>query len=94
MDRFLPLLDSANVKTPLDACIVLRNKIEKIVRYQDTGLDLYPTIDETYRSGIGTCDGLCNFIAYVMRSVGIPVTIDQTTWVKMGSGTLLVCRAG
>lgn len=29
MDRFLPLLDSANVKTPLDACIVLRNKIEK-----------------------------------------------------------------
>lgn len=86
MERFLPLLDSANVETPLDACIVLRNKIEKMVRYQDTGLDLYPTIDETYRSGIGTCDGLCNFIIHAMRAVGIPVTVDQTTWVKADRG--------
>jgi len=86
MDRFLPLLNSANIKTPLDACIVLRNKIEKIVRSQDTGIDIYPTINETYRSDIGTCDGLSNFMAYTMRSVGIPVTIDQTTWVKMDRG--------
>lgn len=86
MERFLPLLDSADVKTPLEACIVLRNKIEKMVRYEDTGLSLYPTISETYRSGIGTCEGLCNFIAYAMRSAGIPVIIDQTTWVKMDRG--------
>ena len=86
MERFLPLLDSADVKTPLEACIVLRNEIEKMVRYEDTGLSLYPTISETYRSGIGTCEGLCNFIAYAMRSAGIPVIIDQTTWVKMDRG--------
>lgn len=82
MERFLPLLDSANVKTPLVACKVLRNEIEKLVRYQDTGLTLYPTISETYHPGIGTCDGLCNFLTFAMRSVGIPMSIDQTTWVK------------
>lgn len=86
MERFLPLLDSADVKTPLEACKVLQKKIHTMVRYQDTGLTLYPTVSETYRSGIGTCEGLCNFIILAMRSVGVPVTVDQTTWVKQDRG--------
>lgn len=86
MDCFLPVLDSAEVKTPLEACIVLNEKLKGIMRYQNTGLSLYPTIDETYRSGISTCDGLCNLGVFIMRAVGIPVSVDQTIWTKIDLG--------
>lgn len=86
MEKFITILDSAEVKSSLDACIVLNEQLEHIMRYQDTGLSFYPTIEETYYSGISRCEGLCDLGTFIMRSVGIPVTVDRTTWVKMDLG--------
>lgn len=86
MERFLPVLDSAKVKTPLDACIILNKKFREVMEYKETGLPFYPTIDETYRSGRGLCEGLCNAGTFIMRAVGIPVAVEQTIWVKMDLG--------
>lgn len=86
MERFLPILDSAKVETPLEACILLQKHLKGIIKYENTGLPLYPTIEETYRSGIAQCEGLCNLGTFIMRACGIPVTIDQTIWTKMDLG--------
>lgn len=86
MKRFLPLLDSAGVKTPLEACVALNEHLKSVVRYQDTGLPFYPTIEETYQSGISRCDGICNLGTFIMRAIGIPVAVDFTIWPKMDLG--------
>ena len=86
MERFVPILDSAKVKTPLEACFVLNEHLKGIMKYGQTGLPLYPTIDETYRSRISQCEGLCNLGTFIMRACGIPVTVEQTTWTKMDLG--------
>lgn len=86
MERFIPLLDSAKVKTSLDACIVLNNKLKDVMKYGHTGLPFYPTIDETYQFGIGQCEGLCNLGTFIMRACGIPVAVDFTIWTKMDLG--------
>lgn len=86
MERFVPILDSANVETPLEACIVLNEHLKNIMKYGNTGLPFYPTIEETYRTGISQCEGLCNLGTYIMRACGIPVTVEQTTWTKMDLG--------
>ncbi|UBD77458.1 transglutaminase-like domain-containing protein [Parabacteroides goldsteinii] len=86
MERFVPILDSAKVKTPLEACFVLNEHLKGIMKYGHTGLPFYPTIDETYRSGISQCEGLCNLGTFIMRACGIPVTVEQTTWTKMDLG--------
>lgn len=86
MERFVPILDSANVKTPLEACSVLNEHLKSIMKYGNTGLPFYPTIEETYRIGISQCEGLCNLGTYIMRACGIPVTVEQTIWTKMDLG--------
>ena len=86
MNRFLPLLDSAEIKTPLEACVKLNEHLKSIVKYQNLGFPFYPTIEETYQSGTGRCEGLCNLGAFIMRAVGIPVAIDFTIWSKMSRG--------
>ncbi|MDR0892284.1 MAG: transglutaminase domain-containing protein [Mediterranea sp.] len=86
MERFIPLLDSAKVTNSIEACTTLNTILKKVVRYQDTGLSLYPTIDETYRAGIGRCEAMCNLGAFIMRASGIPVVIDFTTWPKIDLG--------
>lgn len=86
MERFTPLLDSAQVTTPLEACKILNERLAGVVRYSKTGLPFYPTIDETYRAGYAQCEGMCDLGTYIMRAVGIPVAVDQTTWVKMDLG--------
>ncbi len=83
VDRFVPMLDSAQVTTPLEACAFLNDYLKKIIRYQETGLSFYPTIDETYYAGISQCDGICNLGAFIMRAAGIPVAVDFTIWPKM-----------
>lgn len=85
-ERFVPILDSAKVKTPLDACRVLNEHLKSIMKYGNTGLPFYPTIEETYKLGISQCEGLCNLGIFIMRACGIPVTIEQTTWTKMDLG--------
>ena len=86
MERFVPILDSANVKTPLEACSVLNEHLKSIMKYGNTGLPFYPTIEDTYRSGVSQCEGLCNLGTFIMRACGIPVTVEQTTWTKMDLG--------
>lgn len=86
MERFVPILDSANVKTPLEACAVLNEHLKDIMKYGHTNLPFYPTIDETYRFGISQCEGLCNLGTFIMRACGIPVTVDLTIWTKMDLG--------
>lgn len=86
MERFIPVLDSADVTTSLDACILLNDRLKDILQYKGTGAPFYPTIDETYRAGFSQCEGMCNLGTFIMRAVGIPVAVDQTTWVKMDLG--------
>lgn len=86
MERFVPILDSANVKTPLEACSVLNEHLKSIMKYGNTGLPFYPTIEDTYRSGVSQCEGLCNLGTFIMRACGIPVAVEQTTWTKMDLG--------
>ena len=68
-ERFLPILDSAKVNTPLEACITLQKYLKDFIKYKDTGLSLYPTIDETLVYAIWE---------FYYESCCIPVTIDQT----------------
>lgn len=86
MQRFIPFLDSAKVSSPLDACRLLNERLGKMIKYQETGNPLRATLTETALSGIGTCDALCNYTTMVMRAVGIPVAIHQTTWTRMDRG--------
>lgn len=86
MERYLPLLDSLQPQNALEACIAVHQKLKDKIRYQTTGSPIYPTTEETYHTGFGDCNGLCNLTIAVMRSVGIPVTIDHTLWTKMNLG--------
>lgn len=83
MNRFMPILDSAKVSTSLYACEVLNEYLKGIIKYKNYQFPFYQTIDETYRAGFSQCDGLCDLGAFIMRSVGIPVVINMTTWTKM-----------
>lgn len=71
MNQFIPFLDSAQVTTPLEACMVLNEHLKSVMRYGNTGLSFYPTIEETYMSGIGRCEGLSSLGAFIMQAVGI-----------------------
>lgn len=86
MERFVPILDSANVKTSLEACTVLNKHLNGSMKYGHTGLPFYPTIDETYCLGISQCEGLCNLGAFIMRACGIPIAVEQTIWTKKDLG--------
>ena len=83
MKRYIPLLDSAGVTNTFDACMLLNGLLKKEIKYKATGNPFYPTIEETDRLGIGACEALCNYGTFVMRSCGIPVAVQQTTWTKM-----------
>ncbi len=85
-ERYLPLLDSLKPKNSLEACIIIHEQLKNEIKYQKTGSPLYPTIEDTYQLGFGDCTGLCNLTIAIMRSVGIPVTIDHTLWTKMNLG--------
>ena len=86
MRRYLPLLDSVQPQNPLEACRVINAQLAKEIRYKETGHTLQPTLEEMERAGIGTCDALCNYTTFVMRAVGIPVAVHQTTWTRMDRG--------
>lgn len=86
MKQFMPILDSSGVTTSLEACFLINKHLKSVIRYEETGLSFYPTIEESYYSGISQCDGMCNLGIQIMRSVGIPVTVDFTIWPKMDLG--------
>ncbi len=86
MDRFTPLLDSAGVSTPLEACSLLNARLETLMKYKKNSPPFYPTIEETYAWGGARCEGLCDLGLFVMRAVGIPVALDKTLWTRMDWG--------
>ncbi|WP_307757471.1 transglutaminase domain-containing protein [uncultured Mediterranea sp.] len=85
-ELFLPLLDSAGVKTPLEACLLLNDKLKEVIRYGHPNLPLYPKVEETLHFGQGECDAMCDLGVTVMRACGIPVSVEQTIWPKMDLG--------
>lgn len=86
MQRYLPLLDSAKAQNAWEACMVVNAQLKKEIKYQRTGNPLGATLEETDRSGIGTCEALCNYATFVMRAVGIPIAVLRTTWTRMDLG--------
>ena len=86
MDRFIPLLDSSGVSSPLEACSLLNRKLATVMRYKKNSLPFYPTIEETYAWGGARCEGLCDLGLFVMRAAGIPVVMDKTLWTRMDWG--------
>lgn len=86
MEKFMPILDSSKIEAPLEACFLINKQLKSVIRYKETGLPFYPTIEESYYSGFAQCDGMCNLGIQIMRSVGIPVTVDFTIWPKMDLG--------
>ena len=88
MERFVPLLEAAGVTTSLEACKVLNEylRVNRVIRYRNPGFPFYPTIDETYKLGLGACEGMTNLGVFIMRAVGIPVVIDFTIWTKIDLG--------
>lgn len=86
MERFIPLLDSAGVASPLEACVVLNERLGGVMRYIKNTLPFYPTIEETYAWGGGQCEGMCDLGLFIMRAAGIPVAMDQTVWTRMDWG--------
>ncbi|WP_255489195.1 transglutaminase-like domain-containing protein [Parabacteroides hominis] len=83
MCQYMPLLDSSWAQTPLEASMIINEQLSKEIRYQKAGSPLVNTIEETGRFGIGTCEALCNYTTFVMRAVGIPIAVHQTTWTRM-----------
>lgn len=90
MNKYLPLLDSAKVTTIEEACKVMNEQLKQDLLYLRTGNPLKATIEQTYHSGIGICDDLCNYMIHAMRSVGIPITRKQTKWTRNTSGHVWV----
>lgn len=86
MHKYMPLLDSAKVWNSLDACMIINKLLEEKLHSKETGSPLQPTINETDQTGIGNCEVLSNYTAFLMRAVGIPVAIYQTTWTRIDFG--------
>lgn len=86
MERFVPQLEAAGVKTPMEACNLLNELLGKEITYADTGSPLAATAEETARACRGTCEALCNYTVLAMRAAGIPVAVQQTVWTRMNLG--------
>lgn len=86
MSRFIPLLDSAQVNTSLEACMLLNKRLKEVMGYKKTDSPFYPMIEETYKIGIAQCEGLCDLGIFIMRAAGIPVVVEQTVWTRMDLG--------
>ncbi len=86
ISRFIPMLDSLQVTTPLEACKALNKKLAGIMSYTRTSSIFYPTVEETYQGKLAQCEGLCDLGTLIMRSVGIPIAVEQTIWTKMDLG--------
>lgn len=86
MEHYLPLIDSGQANNSFEACMIINAQFNKTLKYKKTESPLYPTIDETLRSGIGQCEALCNLGTQVMRALGIPVAVQIATWTKLDLG--------
>lgn len=86
IECYLPLLDSAKVTTPLEACRVINKRFAEKFRFKDMMSPLYPELETTLKNGYDACVGLCNLNIFIMRALGIPTTCDHTIWTHMNMG--------
>ncbi len=88
INRYLPMLDSAKVVTPLEACRLINERFAEEFYFRDMMSPHYPMMEMTLKNGYDACIGLCNLSVFIMRSLGIPTTCDHTTWTHMNMGHL------
>ena len=86
MGRYTALLDSVGAKNAFEACMTVNGRLKEEIKYDETGNPLPATVEETFRSGIGTCEALAHYAVAAMRAAGIPVVVHQTTWTRMDRG--------
>lgn len=83
--RYLPVLDSANVSTSIEACMLLNGLLKDTLNFVGY-LPTYPTVELVDKYKQSNCEGLAFYFVFLLRAVGIPVTIDCTTWAKSEDG--------
>lgn len=86
MGRYTALLDSAGVENAFEACMVVNGRLKGEIKYGETDNRLPATVEETFRTGLGTCEALAHCAVAAMRAAGIPVAVQQTTWTRMDRG--------
>lgn len=83
--RYISLLDSACVRNPVDACMFLNTRLKGVYRFVGV-LPSQSSVDLVDQCHWSNCEGLAVYIVFLMRSVGIPVSLDCTTWAKSEDG--------
>lgn len=82
MDDYLPVLDSLQVKTPLEAGIVMHRMMHDKFHFMLMNPVVYPSVDNVYTYGYAKCDGLALTSVFAMRALGVPASIEHTVWSK------------
>lgn len=83
--RYFPILDSARVTDPIEACMLLNESLKG--RFGFVGiLPLYSSLESVDKMKWSNCEGMAMYDAFLMRAVGIPVVLDCTTWAKTADG--------
>lgn len=78
METYLPLLDSLQPKTSLEAARIIHSQLH--LTFMEGVPRNYPTVEEIYQTRTGKCDGMLLLSTHIMRAVGIPAMVDYTQW--------------
>lgn len=84
-ERYLSLLDSMEVSTPLEACNALNVYLKDKIRSRSIS-PFYTSVEYVERFRQSNCEGITVYVVFLMRAVGIPVAMDQTIWSKTDHG--------
>lgn len=84
-ERYLPVLDSAGVSSPVEACMLLNDLLKDTLNFVGI-LPVYPTVELADKYKQSNCEGLALYFTFLLRAVGIPVALDCTTWAKSEDG--------
>lgn len=83
--RYFPVLDSAGVTNPIDACMLLSSRMAGTFGFVGI-LPLYSSVESVDKMKWSNCEGIAMYAAFLMRAVGIPVVLDCTIWAKTPAG--------
>lgn len=80
LEEYSPLIENLDIKDPIEVSIILRHRIleemwpKKFTTKNPPG---YPSLDAyTAKNLTGSCDNMNQFVVFLLRSVGIPCSID------------------
>lgn len=83
--RYFYVLDSAGVTNPVDACMLLNERMKGALGFVGI-LPLYSSVEAVDKMRWSNCEGIAMYAAFLMRAVGIPVVLDCTIWAKSSDG--------